>query len=98
MAEPPATPAAVVASWAIRPGCWGAADGERLLVAELWAPAWALLSSEAGRRGRAGSVASASTRHLDCTAKPTPVFLPGESHGQRSLVDYTVRGVAKSRT
>ena len=27
--------------------------------------------------------------------KPTPVFLPGESHGQRSLVGYTVHGVAK---
>ena len=30
--------------------------------------------------------------------QPTPVFLPGESHGQRSLVDYTVHGVTKSRT
>ena len=29
---------------------------------------------------------------------PPPVFLPGESHGQRSLAGYTVRGVAKSRT
>ena len=28
---------------------------------------------------------------------PTPVFLPGESHGQRSLV-ATVHGVAKSET
>ena len=28
---------------------------------------------------------------------PTPVFLPGEFHGQRSLV-ATVRGVAKSWT
>ena len=28
---------------------------------------------------------------------PTPGFLPGESHGQRSLVGYS-RGVAKSRT
>ena len=27
---------------------------------------------------------------------PTPVLLPGESHGQRSLVGYTVHGVAKS--
>ena len=27
--------------------------------------------------------------------KPTPLFLPGESHGQRSLVSM---GVAKSRT
>ena len=24
--------------------------------------------------------------------QPTPVFLPGESHGQRSLVDYSPRG------
>ena len=28
----------------------------------------------------------------------TPVFLPGESHGQRSLVGYTVHGIAKSQT
>ena len=28
---------------------------------------------------------------------PTPVFLPGKSHGQRSLVGYTVHAVAKSR-
>ena len=26
------------------------------------------------------------------------VFLPGESHGQRSLEGYSVHGVAKSRT
>ena len=30
--------------------------------------------------------------------QPTPVFLPGESHGWRSLVGYTVPRVAKSRT
>ena len=30
--------------------------------------------------------------------QPTPVFLPGKSHGQRSLEVYTVHGVAKSRT
>ena len=24
--------------------------------------------------------------------KPTPVFLPGESHGQRSLVNYSPQG------
>jgi len=29
---------------------------------------------------------------------PTPVFLPGESHGQRSLVGYTVQEVTKSWT
>ena len=30
--------------------------------------------------------------------QPTPVFLPGESHGRRSLMGYTVHGIAKSRT
>ena len=29
---------------------------------------------------------------------PTPVLLPGKSHGQRSLVGYIVHGVAKSPT
>ena len=29
--------------------------------------------------------------------QPTPVFLPGKSHGQRSLAGYTANGVAKSR-
>ena len=27
--------------------------------------------------------------------QPTPVFLPGKSHGQRSLAGYIVHGVAK---
>jgi len=30
--------------------------------------------------------------------QPTPVFLPGESHGQRSLVGYTINRVPKTRT
>jgi len=30
--------------------------------------------------------------------QPTPVFLPGEFHRQRSLVGYIVHGVAKSQT
>ena len=28
---------------------------------------------------------------------PTPVFLPGESHGQRSLVDYSPQGSQRVR-
>ena len=27
--------------------------------------------------------------------KPTAVFLPGESHGQRSLAGYTVHGITR---
>ena len=30
--------------------------------------------------------------------QPTPVFLPGEFHGQRNLVGYSPPGVAKTRT
>ena len=30
--------------------------------------------------------------------QPTPVFLPGKSHGQRSLVGYIVHGFAQSQT
>ena len=30
--------------------------------------------------------------------QPTPVFLPGESHGQRSLVGYNPRGHKESDT
>ena len=32
------------------------------------------------------------------TWQPTPVFLPGESHGQRSLVDYSPWGRRESDT
>ena len=32
------------------------------------------------------------------TKIPTPVFLPGEFHAQKSLVGYIVHGVAKSQT
>ena len=34
---------------------------------------------------------------LEKGMQPTPVFLPGKSHGQRSLVGYTVHGVARIR-
>ena len=30
--------------------------------------------------------------------QPTPVFLPGKFHGQRSLAGYLVHGVTKSQT
>ena len=32
------------------------------------------------------------------TLQPTPVFLPGESHGQSSLVGYSPRGHKESET
>ena len=35
---------------------------------------------------------------LEEGTQPIPVFLPGESHGQKSLKGYTVHGVANRRT
>ena len=49
---------------------------------------------EEGRwQGGSHQLDKASGR-LSCRRKqqPTPVFLPGESHGQRSLVGYSPRG------
>ena len=34
---------------------------------------------------------------LEKEMQPTPVFLPGKYHRQKSLVGYIVRGVAKSQ-
>ena len=34
----------------------------------------------------------------DQALKPTPVLLPGESHGQRSLVGYSQQGCKESGT
>ena len=35
---------------------------------------------------------------LEQGVQATPVFLPGASHGQRSLVDYSPRGRTESDT
>ena len=43
-------------------------------------------SAKAGDVGDVGSIPGRTVWH------PTPVFLPGESHGQRSLVDYSPWG------
>ena len=36
--------------------------------------------------------------YLEKAVQPTPVFLPGESHGQRSLAGYSPRGHKESDT
>ena len=45
-----------------------------------------------------GLIAGLGRTCLRRTWQPTLVFLPGESHGQRSLEGYSPYGVAKSRT
>ena len=51
------------------------------------------------KAGDAGGAASIPGREgaLEEEMQPTPVFLPRESHGRRSLAGY-IHGVTKSRT
>ena len=46
------------------------------------------LSANAGDTGDAGSIPG-SGRSLGGGKGTTPIFLPGESHGQRSLLGYS---------
>ena len=48
--------------------------------------------------GNVGSIPRSGRSPGEGNKQPTPVFLPGKSHGQRSLVSYTVHGVANSWT
>ena len=43
------------------------------------------------KEGDAGDLGSIRVRKIPCR-QPTPVFLPGKSHGWRSLVGYNSRG------
>ena len=55
-----------------------------------WPPHSAfLLQSMGSRRVRHGWVTSLSLLHWRRKWQPTPVLLPGESHGRRSLVGYS---------
>ena len=48
--------------------------------------------ANAGNAGNAGSVPGLGRSPGEGKWQPTPVFLPRESHGQRSLAGYSPRG------
>ena len=52
----------------------------------------------AGSPGDTGSIPGLRRNPEGRQWKPTPVFLPGESHGQRSLVGYSLRSHKESDT
>ena len=56
------------------------------------------LSVHAGAIGNVGSIPGSERSPCRKKWEPTPVFLPGESHGQRSLVGYSPRGHKESDT
>ena len=62
---------------------------------DIWASQVALLVknpfANAGDKRDAGSIPGGGDP-LEEKWQPTPVFLPGESHGQRSLADYSPWG------
>ena len=45
-----------------------------------------------------GSIPGSGRSPIGGHGQPTPVFLPGESHGQRSLAGYSPQGCKESDT
>ena len=58
-------------------------------------PRWPSGKEPPARAGDSGSIPG-SGRFPEEKMAPTPVFLPGESHGQRSLAGYSPRGRKES--
>ena len=56
-----------------------------------------ILSSNAGDARDLGSISRSGRSPGVGNSIPTPIFLPGKSHGQRSLAGY-IYEAAKSRT
>ena len=52
----------------------------------------------AGDAGNVGSIPGLGRCPAGGHGNPTPIFLPGESHGQRNLVGYSPRGCKASGT
>ena len=53
--------------------------------------------ANAGDAGDVGSIPVSGRSPGGGHWQPTPIFLPGESHGQRSLADYSLGGRTESQ-
>ena len=60
----------------------------------IWLPWWLSGKESACNSGDVGSIAGSESSPWRSKQQPTLVFLPGKSHGQRSLEGYS-HGVAK---
>ena len=54
------------------------------------------LPANAGDTRDSGSITGSGRSPVEGNAQPTPVFLPGKFHGQRSLVGYSPWGPKES--
>ena len=52
-------------------------------------PGGSVVKESACNAGDPGSIPRLGRSSEDLARQPTPIFLPGESHGQRSLVGYS---------
>ena len=64
----------------------------------LYFPGSSAGKESACKAGDAGSIPGLGTSPWRRKWQPTPVFLPGESHGQRSLAGYSPQGHKESDT
>ena len=62
------------------------------------APVVKNLSANAGDIRDVGSIPGSGRSHWRRARQPSPVFLPGESYGQRSLAGYSPQSLKKSDT
>ena len=86
--------AQAVQPWACGPGCppW------QFNVLSWGLPWWLSGQVSACSVGAAGSVPGLGRSPGEGNGLPTPVFSPGESHAQRRLVGYSLRGCRESDT
>ena len=56
-----------------------------------------MLKNLPANAGDAGSIPGMGRSPGEGNGNPTPLFLPGKSHGQRNLAGYIVHGVAKTQ-
>ena len=61
-------------------------------------PGGSVVKNLPANAGNSGWIPGLERSPGEGNVNPTPVFLPGESHGQRSLVDYSPWGLQKSQT
>ncbi|CAI9162481.1 unnamed protein product [Rangifer tarandus platyrhynchus] len=67
-----------------------------LLYSDPWSSKGSVVKNLPANAGDTGSIPVLERFPGEKKWQPTPVFLPGESHGQRSLVGYSPRGCKKA--
>ena len=61
-------------------------------------PGASVVKNSSANAGDTGSIPGLGKSPGEGAWQPTPVFLPGESHGQRSLVGFSLWGRKESDT